>query len=86
LYAVVLAFLLTWFYFQKQYEQRYDEASTAMASRYEKNNEVLLELDKLKREITTSIHTETKERLFIIENSTRSYNNRDNGCVIAIKK
>jgi len=84
--AVAVAFFCIWFYFQNQYEQRYDKATTAMASRYEKNNEVLLELDKLKREIITTIHTETKERLFIIDNASRSYDNRDNGCVIAVKK
>jgi len=84
-YVVGIAFICTWFYFQNQYDRRYDEATAAMASRYEKNNEVLLELDKLKREITTSIHTETKERLFIIDDA-RSYDNIQKGCVIAIKK
>jgi hypothetical protein len=85
-FALVIAFISMRFYDHLRYEEQLAIDRVAMSERYEKNNEVLLELDKLKREISTRIHSETGERLFIIDNATRSYNNQGSGCVIAVKK
>ena len=85
-FALVIAFIGMRFYDYARYEEQLAIDRAVMSERYEKNNEILLELDKLKSKISTRIHTETGERLFIIDNAVMSYNNRENGCVIAIKK
>jgi hypothetical protein len=83
-FALAIAFISIRIYDHLQFEQRLDEERTAMSERHEKNSEVLLELDKLQRTITTQFYPETKERVFIINNA-RS-NTFSNGCTIAVKK